>query len=101
MNVYGGYGYPAALAATNIFGLLIAWPFVRKHFPFISHAKTLFEMMKIVFLALAPVILIKASYLERLSGNNIIDLVAAGIFYVTIFAAEIWVFYGKKLKQFF
>ena len=99
MNVYGGFGYPAALVVTNIFGLAIVWPFVRKHFPFISHAKTLLETGKIILLALAPmaVILLTETFFE----NYIARLISSGIFYVIFFTAEIWVFYGKRLKRFF
>lgn len=100
MGVYGGFGYPLSLVATNIFGLLVIYPFVKKHFPFISHAKTLFEMLKIIFLALVPaavIILIPKTFFQ----NYIVSLIANGIFYVIFFAAEVMFVYRKKLKQIF
>ncbi|MDR0291199.1 MAG: hypothetical protein LBI01_00115, partial [Elusimicrobium sp.] len=79
MNIYGGFGYPAALVFTNIFGLMIISFFVKKHLAFISHAKTIFEMIKILCLALAPMLIIILCT-KTLFQNYIVNLIANGIF---------------------
>ncbi|MGB2579880.1 putative peptidoglycan lipid II flippase [Elusimicrobium simillimum] len=78
------YGYPVAFIISNIFWLGFAFMFMKRHFNFISHGRTLRILFQVAFLACAAVI--PSLLIERFFSVLIVRIFICGALYVTLFA---------------